>query len=70
MSPTLKDYYAKTGRAAPIMTEAAGKLCIMYGNGAVADLPGGSLELVDYAQIKGQSTEAMLESFSRPCPRK
>lgn len=68
MSPTLKDYYAKTGRAAPIMTEAAGKLCIMYGNGAVADLPGGPLELADYAQIKGQSTGAMLESFFPSLP--
>lgn len=63
MSPTLRDYYAKAGKAAPNMTEAAGKLCELYGKGAAAELPGGRLELSDYTRIKGSSTEAMLESF-------
>lgn len=68
MSPTLRDYYAKTGRTAPKMTEAAGKLCELYGKGAAADLPGGALELADYARIKGGSTEEMLESFFPSLP--
>lgn len=68
MSPTLLDYYAKNGRVAPRMTEAAGKLCEFYGGGPVAELPGGGLELTDYAQIKGGSAAEMLESFFPSLP--
>lgn len=68
MSPTLRDYYAKTGRTAPRMTEAAGKLCRLYGQGASASLPGGALELADYDRIKGGSLEEMLESFFPSLP--
>lgn len=68
MSPTLRDYYAKTGRTAPRMTEAAGKLCRLYGKGASASLPGGALELADYGRIKGGSLEEMLESFFPSLP--
>lgn len=68
MSPTLKDYYAKRGGAAPLMAEAAGKLCLLYRSGPVINLPGGAFELKDYALIKGNSPEAMLESFFPSLP--
>ena len=63
MSPTLRDYFKKTGTVPPRMTEAAGKLCELYAHGSIAQLPSGPLELGDYAQIKGGSREALLESF-------
>lgn len=68
MSPTLRDYYSKTGSVAPIMTEAAGKLCELYETGAVAKLPGGPLELNDHAQIRGSSIEEMLGDFFPSLP--
>lgn len=69
MSPTLRDYFAKNGRAAPRMTEAAGKLLGLYSRGPVAELPGGPLELADYAQLKGTSARDMLESFFPSLPQ-
>ena len=63
MSPTLRDYYKKTGKVPPRMTEAADKLCELYAHGPTAQLPGGPLELGDYAQIGGEGREAMLASF-------
>jgi tagaturonate reductase len=63
MSPTIRDYFAKTGQVPPRMTEAAGKLCQLYRRGPIADLPGGPLELRDYPQIRGNSTAELLESF-------
>lgn len=68
MSPTLLDYYGKKGTVAPKMGEAAGKLCELYGGGPVAELPGGGLELTDYAQIKGNSPAEMLGSFFPSLP--
>lgn len=63
MSPTISDYFKKTGVVPPRMTEAAGRLAELYGRGPVADLPGGPLELGDYSQLKGRSLSEMLESF-------
>ncbi|MDR1978135.1 MAG: hypothetical protein LBQ42_05325 [Synergistaceae bacterium] len=63
MMPTLADYFAKTGSPPKRMMEAVGGLCEMYGHGPVADLPGGPLELKDYAQIKGTTMAERLESF-------
>lgn len=63
MSPTLRDYYAKKGAVPPKMTDAAGKLCELYGDGPFPHLPGGPLELKDYDQIKGFTRKEMLESF-------
>lgn len=68
MSPTLRDYYAKTGHAAPLMTEAVGKLCELYRNGDVVNLPGGPLELKDYAQVSGNSIAEMLKGFFPSLP--
>ena len=68
MSPTLADYFRKSGRIPPRMTEAAGRLCELYAHGPLAELPGGPLELVDYAQIRGESREAQLESFFPSLP--
>jgi tagaturonate reductase len=63
MSPTIADYYKKTGGLPPKMTEAAGRLCELYGHGSTASLPGGPLELGDYSQIKGGSLRDRLDSF-------
>ena len=63
MSPTLRDYHKKFGAVPPKMTDAAGKLCELYGNGPIPDLPCGPLELADYAQIRGFTRKEMLESF-------
>ncbi|MDR3164632.1 MAG: hypothetical protein LBU13_03555 [Synergistaceae bacterium] len=63
MSPTISDYFRKTGEVPPKMTEAAGRLAELYGSGPVARLPGGFLELGDYSWIKGCSLREMLESF-------
>ena len=63
MTPTLADYYAKTGEVPKLMTFAAGKLCEMYGGGGTANLPGGPLDLRDLSMIKGPSLIERLESF-------
>jgi tagaturonate reductase len=63
MSPTISDYFKKTGEVPPEMTAAAGRLAELYGHGPVAPLPGGPLELGDYSQLKGRSLREMLESF-------
>ncbi|MDR2174439.1 MAG: hypothetical protein LBO82_00700 [Synergistaceae bacterium] len=63
MRPTLEDYFRKEGKTPPRMTEAAGKLCSLYGKGKIAELPGGPLELTDFDRIKGPSLADRLESF-------
>ncbi|MDR1048548.1 MAG: hypothetical protein LBL51_02240 [Synergistaceae bacterium] len=63
LRPTLTDYFKKEGRLPPLMTEAVGKMCELYGQGAVAELPGGPLELRDFSQIRGPSLSDRLESF-------
>ena len=68
MSPTLRDYYEKKAAVPPKMTEAAGRLCELYGDGPFPDLPGGPLELADYGQIEGFTREEMLASFFPSVP--
>ena len=69
MSPTLRDYFAKTGKAAPKMTGAVKKMFQLYADGPEARLPGGELELTDYAQVKGTSLAEMMESFFPSLPQ-
>jgi tagaturonate reductase len=69
MSPTLRDYFVKKGTLPKRMMEAARKLCDLYGNGPVANPPGGPLELNDYAQIKGQSLADRIDCFFPSVPR-
>jgi tagaturonate reductase len=68
LSPTLADYFEKTGGLPPKMTEAAARLFELYAQGPVRDLPGGPLELSDYGQLKGQSPREMAESFFPSLP--
>jgi tagaturonate reductase len=70
MRPTLVDYFTKEGKLPPRMTEAIGKLCELYGGGAVVALPGGELELKDFSQIRGTSPADRIESFFPALPVK
>jgi tagaturonate reductase len=63
MRPTLVDYFSKEGCLPPLMTEAIGKMCELYGGSGVVELPGGALELKDFSQIHGLSLSERLESF-------
>ncbi|MDR1377384.1 MAG: hypothetical protein LBJ22_07715 [Synergistaceae bacterium] len=65
MSPTIADYFEKTGAVPPRMTEAAARMFELYAKGPVSDLPGPGdpLKLSDFDQLKGRSPEEMAESF-------
>jgi tagaturonate reductase len=68
LRPTLTEYFKKEGRLPPLVTGAVGKMCELYGRGAVAELPGGPLELRDFSQIRGPSLSDRLESFFPALP--
>jgi tagaturonate reductase len=68
LRPTLEDYFNKEGKTPPLMTGAIGKLCELYGHGETAELPGGPLELKDFARIKGPSLSDRIESFFPALP--
>jgi tagaturonate reductase len=69
MSPTIADYFGKTGFLPPKMTEAASRMFELYSRGPVAALPGGPLKLGDFGQLKGLFPEEMVESFFPSLPR-
>jgi tagaturonate reductase len=68
MSPTIADYFDKTGVVPPKMTEAAACMFELYSGGPVAPLPGGPLKLEDFDRLKKFSPADMAESFFPSLP--
>ncbi|GHS94882.1 altronate oxidoreductase [Synergistales bacterium] len=63
LRPTLDDYFKKEGKLPPLMTGAISKMRELYSRGATAQLPGGPLELRDYADIKSPSGTPRAEDY-------
>lgn len=64
LRPTLEAYWAKTGKVPPRLTQSIRKMIALYSGpqGVQAHLPGGSLTLSDFADLKGATTpETILE---------
>jgi tagaturonate reductase len=68
MSPTIADYFDKTGFVPPKMTEAVARMFELYSGGPVASLPGGPLKLEDFGRLKGFSSADMVKSFFPSLP--
>ncbi|GHV47097.1 altronate oxidoreductase [Synergistales bacterium] len=64
LRPTLEDYFKKEGKLPPFMTGAISKMRELYSRGAIVQLPGGSLELKDYSDIKSPSGNPTAEDYA------
>jgi tagaturonate reductase len=64
MTPTIADYFKKTGKVPPRMTEAAARMFDLYAGGPVASLPGGPLELGDFSRLKERLQERSLKELA------